>query len=107
MSVANLVGAGVLAVLTRRRIGGIDGAAGALHVPACVRRGSCSAGVLGVDGVRGHRTSSPERAPGGRSSRCVVGGGGPAVVVYVAGLRCCGSASSADLAAPVRRLVRG
>ena len=65
MSLSNLVGAGVLAVLTRRRIGGIDGARVLSTYLKCVVA-ALLAGMLGWRRPR-RPTSSPERAPGGRS----------------------------------------
>ena len=104
MSLSNLVGAGVLAVLTRRRIGGIDGARVLSTYLKCVVA-ALLAGVLGWTASAATHLFAGEGTRGALAALLV--GGAVLLLVYVAGLRMLRVGELSDLAAPVRRLVGG
>jgi putative peptidoglycan lipid II flippase len=102
MSASNIVGALVLAVLVRRRIGGVDGAR---VVSTYLRCGLAAVlgGVLAWAAVAATHLFAGE---GGRGALlAVVVGGAVLVVTYIAGLRVLRVRELHDLAAPLRRLL--
>ncbi len=103
MSVANLVGAGVLTVLTRRRIHGVDGR----RVLSTYLR--CAVAAVPA-GILGWATAAATHLFAGEGNRgallALLLGGTVLVVVYVAGLRALRVRELADLAGPLRRVVR-
>ena len=103
MSVANLVGAGVLAVLDPARIGGIDGRRVLSTYVRCAWSRRCSRACW-LDGVGGDAHVRRRGHARALSSRCVAGAA-VLLVVYVAGLEMLRVRELDDLAAPVRRFV--
>ncbi len=102
MSVSNLVGAVVLGVLTRRRIGGVDAA----RVMSTYLRCTLAAVLAGVLAWTASATTHLFAGDGARAALAALAvGGAVLLVVYVAGLRLLRVRELTDLAAPVRRLV--
>jgi putative peptidoglycan lipid II flippase len=103
MSVGNLVGAFVLAVLTHRRIHGID----APRVLSTYFR--CTVAAVGA-GVLGWAAAAATHLLAGEGHRgallALLVGGTVLLVVYVLGLRLLRVRELADLVGPLRRLVR-
>ena len=103
MSAANVVGALVLGALTSRRIHGVD----ALRVGSTYLR--CAAAAV-LAGVLGWATAAATHLLAGEGHRgallALLAGGTVLLVVYVLGLRLMRVRELADLAGPLRRVVR-
>jgi len=103
MSVANVLGALMLGVLTRHRIGGIDGRRVLGTYTKCAVA-AVAAGVLGWAAAAATHLFAGEGHRGALLALLV--GGAVLVVVYLAGLRLLRVRELSDLAAPLRRVVR-
>jgi putative peptidoglycan lipid II flippase len=102
MSVSNIVGAVALAVLVRRRIGGIDGT----RVLSTYVRCAVAAVLAGILGWAAAAATHLFAGDGARGAvLALVVGGGVLLLAYVAGLRLLRVRELNDLAAPLRRLV--
>ncbi|HYJ75630.1 MAG TPA: lipid II flippase MurJ, partial [Kineosporiaceae bacterium] len=103
MSVANVLGALVLAVLTSRRIGGIDG----MRVLSTYLRCTIAAVLAGVLGWAAAAATHLLAGEGHRGALlALLIGGTVLLVVYVAALRVLRVRELALVAAPLRRVVR-
>ena len=102
MSVANLVGAVVLAILVRRRIGGVDSARVLSTYLRCAIA-AVLAGVLGWSAAAATHLFAGE-GPRGALLALVVGGT-VLVLAYVTGLRLLRVRELTELSAPLRRIV--
>jgi len=101
MSVANTVGAVILAVLVRRRIHGIDGT----RVLSTYLRCTVAAVVAGVLGWAAAATTHLLAGEGPRGALlALVVGGGVLLLAYIGGLRLLRVRELADLAGPLRRI---